>query len=120
MQTHRTISWLSRVANKVFECEKGQQKAFNDQQKPVIVAFLSDGTFGHSKGYAPAPKKKVAKVVATEALTAMLYEFYTHQDSVLVALLSLWTTLPLQLLLNEDSGVMKRLVETVRVAWSAH
>ena len=46
----------------------------------VRVACLGDGTFGHMKGYAPVPKKRLAKILATKGLTIMLDEFYTSRQ----------------------------------------
>lgn len=43
MRTRRTVSWLSRVADKVFNREKGHSKKHNENE-PINVAFLGDGT----------------------------------------------------------------------------
>ena len=75
-QTRETVSWLSKVADKVFGKEKGHTK----QETVRRVAFLGDGTFKHKRGYAPVPKKKLAKVLATKGLTIMLDEFYTSKQ----------------------------------------
>ena len=75
-QTRQTVSWLSKVADKVFGKEKGHTKREVVQR----VAFLGDGTFKHKRGYAPVPKKKLAKVLATKGLTIMLDEFYTSKQ----------------------------------------
>lgn len=75
-QTRETVSWLSKVADKVFGKEKGHTKRETVQR----VAFLGDGTFKHKRGYAPVPKKKLAKVLATKGLTIMLDEFYTSKQ----------------------------------------
>ena len=79
MRTRRTVSWLSRVADKVFNREKGHSKKHSENE-PINVAFLGDGTFGHKKGHAPVPKKQLAKVLATKGLTVMLDEFYTSKQ----------------------------------------
>ena len=76
-ETRRTVSWLSRVANKVFGKEKGHTK---QEKKVQRVAFLGDGTFKHKRGYAPVPKKKLAKVLATKGLTIMLDEYNTSKQ----------------------------------------
>jgi hypothetical protein len=75
-QTRETVSWLSKVADKVFGKEKGHTK----QETVRRVAFLGDGTFKHKRGYAPVPKKKLAKVLATKGLTITLDEFYTSKQ----------------------------------------
>ena len=77
-QIRKTTSWLSKVANKVFNQEKGHTK--KEEQSVKRVAFLGDGTFKHKKGHAPVPKKKLAKVLATKGLTVMLDEFYTSKQ----------------------------------------
>ena len=79
MQTRRTISWLSRVANRIFNLEKGwKNDGINNEES--IVAFMGDGQFKHQKGYAPVPKKKLIKTLATKGMTVVLDEFRTSSE----------------------------------------
>ena len=71
------VSWLSKVADKIFHKEKGHTKTGTT---PKVIAFLGDGTFKHQKGYAPVPKKKLAKVLASKGLTVMLDEYFTSKQ----------------------------------------
>ena len=46
----KTVSWLSRVADKVFDRERGHvSRAKTSPTTSIRVAFLGDGTFGHRR-----------------------------------------------------------------------
>ena len=72
---------MSRVTEKVFFKQRGHvSRAKTKPTTSIRVAFMGDGTFGHHKGHAPVPKKKLAKVLATKGVTLMLDEFYTSRE----------------------------------------
>jgi hypothetical protein len=62
-------SAIAKLANKLAKKKKSENK----------IVFFGDGTFGHSKGCAPVPKKKIVHQLATRVLTSMLAEYGTSQ-----------------------------------------
>ena len=59
-RTRRTVSYISKVADRIFDRASRRRNDIPPKdQHQTRVAFMGDGTFGHQKGHAPVPKKKL-------------------------------------------------------------
>ena len=79
-RTRRTVSYISKVADRIFDrASRRRNDILPKDQHQTRVAFMGDGTFGHQKGHAPVPKKKLVRSLAVRGPTVIMDEYNTSK-----------------------------------------
>ena len=80
-RTRRTVSHISKVADRIFDrASRRRNHGIPPKDRhQTRVAFMGDGTFGHRKGHAPVPKKKLIRSLAVRGPTVVMDEYNTSK-----------------------------------------
>ena len=75
----RLVNFL-KVADRIFDRASRRRNEIPPKDRhQTRVAFMGDGTFGHRKGHAPVPKKKLVRSLAVRGPTVVMDEYNTSK-----------------------------------------